>query len=763
MSIPLLSFIRSNASAAVASSRPVTPLAPRAVRSAILALAAAIVLLPGAARAQLKDPGFTLEQVMSVSFAHTLVGARSADRIAWIEVERGMRNVFTAAAQDFAPVRLTSTIADDAVDLTSLAISDDGSVVVFVRGHSTNRSGQVGNQASDPGGGRREVWAASTTGARTPWRVVAANAVTLSPDGNWVLYVENGQIYRATVNPGNANPAQVDDEPPLFVTLGTNSAPVWSPDGRKIAFVSSRVDQRSLFPTQGAQVTHSFIGVYDLDARRVTYLAPSVDRDSNPVWSPDGQRIAFMRRPGLPFGHFATTPLQSITREQVPAGFLEHTFEGGHTLGIWIANVATGEAQEVWHPAAGAAVVPNAIRWEGDHFAFSAVDNTWTRWYSIPASASSAQPVLLTPGEGQVERVAFSPDGRFLYFTSNVGDQDRRHLWRVALGGGQPQQLTRGALVETTVTLPGSGQNVAVLQSGPKQGVSVAILPPTGGQGRVIGPRVPSEFPVAKHVDPQSVAVTAADGIVANIILFVPPDIRPGERRPALLYVHGNGGRLVLGYPDQSNGYYHVNYALIQYFVTKGYIVAASNYRGDGALYTPAYNDPPEYGANGVSEYRDVIAAGLYLKGRPDVDAERLGIWGLSYGGWLTGEALSRNSDVFKAGAIFAGVQLRSQSLDPRVLAYQSSPAFNIDKWTSPTLILHGDDDRNVEFSQTIGLVSLLRARRVPHKAVVYPDETHYFMRFATMVDSFRELDRWFDRMLINKEGVRTSEQGGRP
>jgi dipeptidyl aminopeptidase/acylaminoacyl peptidase len=298
-----------------------------------------------------------------------------------------------------------------------------------------------------------------------------------------------------------------------------------------------------------------------------------------------------------------------------------------------------------------------------------------------------------------------------------------------------------------------------MLQSGPRQGVSVALFAPDGGQGRVISARPSSDFPAARHVVPESVPVTAADGVVANLILFVPPDIRPGEKRPALLYLHGNGGRLVLGYPDQSNGYYHSNYAAIQYFVNKGYIVAASNYRGDGALYTPAYNEQKDYGANGVSEYRDAIAAGLYLQGRPDVDPAKIGVWGLSYGGWITGEALSRNSDVFKAGAILAGVQMRSMSFDPENLAYQSSPAFNIGKWTSPTMFLHGDDDRNVEFSQTVGAVAALRAKGTPVKAVVYPDETHYFMRFATMVAAHREIDRWFDEMLIQRQAS-TTQQG---
>jgi len=715
--------------------------------------------------AQTRDAGFTIEQVMSPAFPYGLVGAKKADRIAWMEDERGMRNVYTAAGPDFKRVRITSTIEDDAVDLQSVQLSDDGSVAMFVRGHGANFKGQFGNQGSAPEGGRREVWAASTSGSRPAWRVVGLSSgggrggagVVLSPDGKWVLSIKDGQIYRAAVDPGNSDPAVVDNAPPFFVTLGANSNPVWSPDSKKVAFVSARFDQRQYFPSQGQATTHSFIGVYDLDSRRISYISPNIDRDSSPVWSTDGKRIAFLRRPGLPFGHFATAPLRTITRDKVPAGFLDARFEGGYTLGLWIADIASGEGKEIWHntPRDNVFTQVNTFDWIGDHVVFRAEQGTWPRMYSVSLTLPKPEPVLLTPGEGAVERIALALD-RYLYYTSNLGDQDRRHLWRVPVEGGAAEQLTKGPLIETVLAIPGTGRFVAALQSGPRQPVSVAVFSATGGQGRVIGPPLPTEFPAAKHVVPESVEITAADGVKSRSIVFLPADLRPGEKRPALVYLHGNGGRLVLGYPDQSNGYYQSNYGLIQYFVNKGYIVAASNYRGDGALYNAAYNEPGEYGANGVSEYRDALATGLYLKNRSDVDAERLGVWGLSYGGWITGVALSRNSDVFKAGAIFAGVQLRSTSLDPDNLAYQSSPAFNIDKWTSPTLFIHGDDDRNVEFSQTIGLINALRAKGTPHKAFVMPDETHYMMRFATRAKSFHEVEDWFETTMIRKNGSRS-------
>ena len=217
----------------------------------------------------------------------------------------------------------------------------------------------------------------------------------------------------------------------------------------------------------------------------------------------------------------------------------------------------------------------------------------------------------------------------------------------------------------------------------------------------------------------------------------------------------------VLGYHYQgSHGFYHMTYAMTQYFVNKGYIVLSVNYRA-GTGYGRAFRMAPELRDRGNSEYRDVLAAGRWLRDRADVDPERIGVWGLSYGGWLTGQALSRDSDLFKAGVDIAGVQYRSASLDPADLAFQSWPAFNIEKWTSPVLVIQGDDDRNVDLSQTVGLIQLLRAHDVPHELIVYPNDTHYFQLFSRWTRAFNAMDDFFDRRLIRREGRRTTRLGG--
>ena len=147
-------------------------------------------------------------------------------------------------------------------------------------------------------------------------------------------------------------------------------------------------------------------------------------------------------------------------------------------------------------------------------------------------------------------------------------------------------------------------------------------------------------------------------------------------------------------------------------------------------------------------EYRDVLAAGKWLAARPDVDPNRVGIWGLSYGGLLTAQALARNSDIFSAGVDLAGVHLWGSSLAPGDVSYQSSVISAIDGWKSPVLLIHGDDDRNVAFQQTTGLVQLLRARNVEYELIVFPDDTHESLLHSRWMYTFDRMDRFLKKYL---------------
>ncbi len=723
----------------------------------------------GAERSAAAATRLTAEAFLSPAYPYELVSAAKADRLAWLSYEKGRRNVYTAAAPDFKPVQLTRFMDDDGVDLSNLNIADDGSVVVFVRGHTLNRDGWVANPTHDPEGARRVIWVAHTSGG-TPWPLVEGTTPVLSPDGRMVAFARDGQIYGVPVSRRPGTTPTDRAERPLVTAWGENSNPRWSPDGTKIAFVSNRSD-------------HSFIAVYDLQAHRVRYMAPSVDYDSSPTWSPDGTKVAFIRRPGAPFG--MQIQMQAAAQAGrgrgrgfpgpaagfgqrgrgeggAPAipGLTQATFAGGYTLSFWVADVATGEGREVWHNAPKSETFSGvtSIRWAGDHLIFSAEPEEWVRYYAVSASGGTTDPIVLTPEDGMVEQVGLSADGRTLFYATNAGDIDRRHVWKVPTAGGPSVQLTRGDGIETYPVALASGKLVALFSAGARQPQSVAVVSAAGGAPKAVFPTLPAEFPLAEHVVPENVVLKAEDGVQFHNQLFLPKDLKPGERRPAMIFVHGGPMRqMLLGYHYMH--FYHMAYAINQWLASQGYIVMSVNFRR-GIGYGRSFRMAENAGQQGNAEYRDVLAAGKYLQTRPDVDPKRIGIWGLSYGGILTAQALARNSDIFVAGVDLAGVHLWGNSIDPSSVSYQSSAIAAIDQWKSPVLLVHGDDDRNVAFSQTTGLVQLLRAHNVYHELIVFPDDVHESLLFSRWLYTLDRMEAFLRRFVAGGRATTSSGDG---
>src|SRR5262249_15529223 len=160
------------------------------------------------------------------------------------------------------------------------------------------------------------------------------------------------------------------------------------------------------------------------------------------------------------------------------------------------------------------------------------------------------------------------------YGATNIDDIDRRHIWKSPVGGGEPVRLTSGDSIETYPVALASGR-VAVLNAGARQPLSVAIVS-AEGKTRVIFPRLGPAFPAAEHAVPENVTVKADDGLECHNQVFVPRGIAAGDRRPALVFIHGGAARqMLLGYHYMH--FYHMAYAINQYFAGQGYVVLSVN------------------------------------------------------------------------------------------------------------------------------------------------------------------------------------------
>jgi len=681
-----------------------------------------------AACAAAKPRSFTLEQVMSAPFPTELTAATSGAKVAWVFNAQGARNVWVGEGNGgrFSARQLTNYTGDDGQDVGDLAWLPDASAVVYVRGGDLEYPGEAyPNPGSVPQGVEQNVWLMLLSGG-SPQLLGEGYAPAVSPKGTSVAFLYKGQVWLAKLDP-------VGKASQLIYGEGRAGSLRWSPDGTKLAFVSNRGD-------------HRLIGVYDFAQKNLRYLDPSVDLDSNPVWSPDGKQIAFIR---------------------IPASEHERIFgpeRTGQPWSIRVADVDTGAGREVWRAKNGpgsvfrGVVASNQLLWAaGNLLVFPWERDGWVHLYTVPAAGGTAR--LLTPGDYIVEDVALSPDRSGLIFNSNENDIDRRHLWKESVTGDRPTPLTRGDGIEWAPVVTKLGHAIILMHSDAKLPARPAVLESSGKIRDLAPDAIPADFPAREMVAPRPVIVSGVDGLRVHGQLFLPANDHNGKHHPAVVFIHGGSQRqMLLGWHYM--GYYSNAYALDQYLVSRGYIVLSINYRS-GIGYGLDFREALNYGASGGSEFNDVEGAGLFLRNRKDVDPKRIGIWGGSWGGYLTALALARASDLFAAGVDISGVHnwnfeipdwvpsyyAQRQPATERV-AFESSPLAYVKTWRSPVLLIQGDDDRTVPFKEMVHLVEALRKQGVPFQQMVFPDEIHDFLLHSTWLRSYHAASDFFDRHL---------------
>ncbi|MDA7980084.1 MAG: prolyl oligopeptidase family serine peptidase [Pirellulales bacterium] len=636
-------------------------------------------------------------------------------RIGWVFEKRGQKSIWVAEGPEFTAREVYTHDADDGLSLAIVGFSFDGDRLVFSLGNEFNPTQDV-------------VGATETKLFSIPWRggesveLADVGTAALSPVSNHAVYARGGQLWRVELD-GEAKPERI------LSVRGSISQLAFAPADNRLLMRVSR---------SSTSERYSFIALYSPESPTLEYLDASIYQDSSPAWSPDGERVAFLRR--------LTQGGNSVLNAR--------EYPQPDPWQIRVVELATKEASDGLRDNEEFSYRQAEVRWTTpDRLIYASERDGWKRLYAVGLNRRRRSRAV-SPERAEVEEFTVGKDGQ-VFFTTNAEDIDRRHIWTIGRRGNA-RRLTSDTGIQWSPVPTADGAYVAHLGSTAVDPAHAFVRPVAGDASIRLAPEaLPDDFPTEQMTEPEQVVMRAGDGMKIHAQLFRPPSELAGPH-PAVMFFHGGPVRqMLLGWHYRQ--YYHRAYAINQYLASRGYVVLSVNYRL-GIGYGRGFRDVPDGGPRGASEYQDVLAGARFLRNLPDVDQERIGLWGGSYGGYLTALGLARNSDLFAAGVDLHGVhdwtQWQTWSQGSEIVeqrAYNSSPVADLHSWRSPVLLVHGDDDRNVPFSETVRLVRELKDRGVEHELIVLPDEPHSFLKHSSWVQVAEASASFFDRKLMAK------------
>jgi len=622
-----------------------------------------------------------------------------------------------------------------------------------------------------------------------------------SQDSQTVYFPHNGDLWQVAVTGGVPKP--------LWTTPTQETDIVPSPDGRRVAFVRSTPNGDQ----EGSR--HSELVVRLLAEGSETAVASDESSIYGVVWSPDGGSLAFASAAKVI--HHDEAPSYSgakiiyRTSEYKPGQIyvirlggakpvaigspeeygglawldnthlvFDHVSNSFKTYTIYVADVSGGPLRSVhevtekefWSiPDWGEAGAQPWSSPDGKWIAFLSDRDGWDHLYVVPAGGGEA--IQITKGHFEAWRPAWSHDSMRIAFDANEAHRPGdRHIGIAAIGGDPAHAVI-------TYVTAGNGTNIEPHWSADDKWLVyqhtdthdsadffVAEAKATAKPVR-LSDSMPASIDKSQFVEPQFVHFPGPDGKPVPGWLFVPHNLDRSKKHPAIIWVHGDGvNQNYDGWHVQRN--YAVYYSFHQYLLQQGYVVFAPDYRG-----SIGYGRDWRNGAFmdvGGKDAKDAWMSANYLKTLSYVDTDRIGIWGLSYGGFFTLIAMTDQPTLFKAGVDVAGVvdyvmyysdpyhggwtesRIGRPEQNPQVYA-QASPISHIDRLARPLLVLHGTADINVPYLESVRLIdeALKKGKGPLLSFMMYPGEFHYFTRAHVLDDAWHRVDDFFAYHLQGK------------